>query len=255
MTDSALLELERLTRHPVDLAGFQAKSSQIAAGAKAEVIITNDKNRRPAVVETYSKAVTRREFMTYSATGLLSLLLCGTSYGWLTSSISAKNLSSTITETDFEVDSLMETLRGMQLIANSCDEAILEYSSIYPQRLNDIVQLKSSLEQIQNLYAQLDETGINVADAIQFVFDLLSLIPNAEKYTQPISTMMEVVMKTPETLRLAHGATSNLEHWFCNEQNQGLHNRLFAPAHQIIQELKDNIQPKVSAIRARLAGI
>lgn len=255
MTDCALLELERLTRHPVDLAGFQAKSSEIVTRAKAEVIAQHDSGLRNVVPETYSKPVTRREFITYSATSLLGLLLCGTSYGWLSSNTSAKNLSSTITEADFEADTLMETIIGIQLTANKCDEVILEYSNIYLQRINDIVQLRFSLEQIQSLYAQLDETGINVADAIQFVFDLLSLIPNAEKYAQLISTMMEVIMNTPDTIRLAQNTIANLDSWFSNEPDRGLNTRLFAPAHQIIQEFNDNVQPKVQAIQQRLAGV
>jgi hypothetical protein len=255
MTDGALLELERLTRHPMDLAGFQAKSNDIVVRPDIKIVKHQEKIPDYVTTKVFNSPLTRREFITCSATGLLGLLLCGTGYGWLSSSTSVEELSGKIEEVNSDITGLRDVVEDMENKAEKCDQEILFYLEVYPQTLKCIGELKSSLDKIQGLYSQFDETGMTIADAIQKIFDWISWYPDAEKFAQLISTMLDIVKSTPDIIVSAEKAITDLDNWFSNDSNHSLKDRVFYPTQSLIQDIENKINPKVQSIQANVTGV
>jgi hypothetical protein len=256
VTDCALLELERLTRHPAELEGFQAKNShsitvpQRADASKLEI------SKSSEVPESlFHQPISRREFLSCSLIGLMSLSICGTGSGWLYTHSTAKELKNLISDIDIDTVSLDENIRGIQAASNICNQVLSEYRGIYLQTIQNIAELEMSVIQIRSLCNQLDEMGMNIAEVVQQVLGGLSLIREVEKYAKPLDIMLEIAKNTQNTTSVAENTINNLKLWFSNDQDQGLNNRLFIPIQSLIQSLDEDIKSKVDSIRHKIEDI
>lgn len=254
MTDHALLELERLTRHPVDLVGFEAKTSNLVP-AKAVTIESNEKRSENVIDGVFSEPINRREFLAYPISALLLALSGGLGYGLSKSNASVKDLSSTLEDVDFGVSNLKETIIELEQDIYNCSLVMSEYLDTYQSTLNSIAQLGEHTEMLQGLLSQLDTTGMTLAEMIQKAFDLLGLLPKTENFAGSMSTMMETVRNIPDTISLAKNAIGNLSLWFSNEHDQGISNRLLNPTGLIFHIVENEIKPKVDVIQSRLSGL
>ena len=254
MADTALLELERLTRHPVDLANFQPKMSDVAI-AKAATPVFDDKNADGVIDAAFSTPISRREFIAYSASGLLGLLLCGADYGWSKSNDSVENLSAIVAAVGSDINSLTAIIGGLQATLDACNELTVEFLNAYPQTLYSIARFKENIEKTKSLYSQLDETGMTIAEIIQFVVNIVSFVPDTENYTQPVNAMLDVVKNIPDTVFWAEQALTNLEPWFSDEQDQGINSRLLFPMQSVLHTIDNDIRTKLDSSRTKLIGL
>lgn len=251
MTDLTLLELERLTRHPVDLTGFQPTSSNLITG-KVEPRDSKEVHPVDVVDASFSKPVNRREFLAYSTSGLLALLLVGSGYGWMRSNKTAADISEGMAGIAFDVGSLSGEIAELQKAITECSNVISEFQNLFQQTSYSVSQLKDNLEITRNLYEQLDGMGITLTEIIEFIVNVISLIPNAGKYVQPINTILDVVKKTPETITVAEKAMTDLYVWFSNQQGQGVNNRLLLPALSVFFAINKDVVPTVEGLQNRI---
>lgn len=251
MPDHVLLELERLTRHPMDLSGFQPKSYDVPA-VRLRAVEPHSQNPDNVIGTVFSKPLTRREFMAVSASGLLSFLLLGTGVGWRKSYQTAENFSATITDANSDVTSLRETIGSIQETIRSCREVILQLQNGYPQTIYSIAQLTENIQRTQQLYSQFDETGMTVTEIIEFVVNIVSLVPDTQSYTQPVTALLEAVNNIPEIIFWAERALVNLDFWFSEEQGQGVNNKLLSPIQLIFDTIENNVKIELDSIQGKL---
>lgn len=249
MTVYALLELEKLTRHPASLSGFQPVSNNLVV-TKAKLVQSKDRDSTQVIDGAFSTPINRREFMTYVASGLISLML---GYGWWKSDTNADNLSGTLENVELGVNHLGQTTLELQRVIYSLREEIADFQSMYQPTLDAIVQLNEQINKFYSQYQQLDEIGKAIADLMQLASHYGTLIPEFERYAQPINTMMEMVKEnTPATISAAEEAIAKLNFWFSNQGDQGINNRLLMAIDPVFQIIENEIKTDVEAIRAKL---
>jgi archaellum component FlaC len=253
MSGHALLELERLTRHPVDLAGFQAQTDSLATD-KAQIVETQDRISNQVINSTFSRPVNRREFLAYSASGLLGLMLLGTGYGWSKSNESVDTLMGTMADVEREVAGLADSITGLQNTTAACRQAILEFQTTYPQTTYGFAQLKTNAETVRGLYNQLEGTGMQVTEIVEFLLNLASINADIARFAQPISTMVDVVRNTASLIALIELVLDNLSIWFSDENDRGINRRLLFPAQLIFDTLDNDTTLRLQSLQARLAG-
>jgi hypothetical protein len=249
MNDRALLELERLTRHPGDLTGFQAVPKQLVV-TKPELVQPRNTDSNQVIDGVFSTPINRREFMAYAASGLISLIL---GYGWWKSNTNADNLSGTLDEVGLGINHLGQTTVELQRVIYSLREVMADFQSTYQPTLNAIAQLNQQINKLYGQYQQLDEIGKAIADLMQLASRYATLIPEVERYAQPINTMVEMVKEnTPSTISAAEEAIAKLNFWFSNEGDQGINNRLLMPTDSVFQMIENEIKTDIEAIRTKL---
>jgi len=249
MTAHTLLELERLTRHPAGLSGFQPISNNLVI-TKAELVQSKDSDSNQVIDGVFSTPINRREFMTYVASGLISLML---GYGWRKSDTNADNLSGTLENVELDVNHLRQTILELQRIIYRLHEEIADFQSTYQPTLDAIARLKEQINNLYSQYQELDEIGKAIADLMQLASRYATLIPELERYAQPINTMVEMVKEnTPATISAAEEAIAKLNFWFSNEGNQDINNRLLMPIDSVFQMIENEIKTDIEVIRAKL---
>ena len=105
MNSNGLLELERLTRHPAELTGFQPVSSNPVV-PKKEAVPPKNGQSSDVVEGVVTTPVNRREFLKYGAAGLLGAFLA---YGWWQSDQNADNLSGILENVGRDATTWMRT--------------------------------------------------------------------------------------------------------------------------------------------------
>jgi len=200
MTSCTLLELEGLTRHPASLSGFQSVSNNLVV-TKENLVQSKDNDSNQVIDGVFTTPLNRREFMTYGASGLLGLML---GYGWWKSDTNANNLSGTLENVDLGVNHLGQTILELQRIIYGLRQEISDFQSTYQPTLDAIAQLSEQMSQLQSQYQQLDEIGKAIAGLMQLVSRYATLIPELDRYAQPVNTMAGMVnANIPATISAA----------------------------------------------------
>ena len=115
MTDSTLLEIERLTRYPDQITGFTASGVKGKDIVVIEKPVTHIEPKTKLSAEFLQKPIPRREFLAYSTSGILGLFLLVASYSWVQSEKASSQLESLYNEledTQFDqyVSDLVQTI-------------------------------------------------------------------------------------------------------------------------------------------------
>lgn len=253
MSNHALLELERLTRHPVDLATFQPKSNVLAV-PKLEPPKLEEKNSDNVIDAKFSTPMTRREFLGCLFSSSLGVLAVGTtSYGWWKSNESVEKLSATVQSTNNRVSNLTASMHDLQTRVQACNEVISEYLDSYPLTLYSIAQLKENIEKTKNLYSQLDQTGMTATEIIEFIINILTFVPNTEIYTKPVNALLDAVKNIPNIVFWAEQELTALTLWF--NENGGINNRLLLPIQAVFDSIDNDLKPKIEVIQGELGGL
>jgi hypothetical protein len=252
ISDQALLELEQLTRHPADLAGFQARTSNLNV-AKPHTAEPNTRSSN-VIDAKFSSPMNRREFLAYSVSGVLGMLLLGAGYGWKMSNQSSENLSATINAVDEDVAGLANSLMGLQSTITACRQAILEFQTAYPETTYGFAQLRTQADSMRGLYHQLEGTGMQVTEIVEFLLNLASFNADIARFAEPISTMMDVIKYTPSLIALIDLVLDNLSLWFSDENDRGINRRLLFPAQLVFDTLDNDAMLRLQMLQTRLSG-
>jgi hypothetical protein len=253
MSNHALLELERLTRHPVDLATFQAKSNLLTI-PQANPSKLEDKNFDHVIDAKFSKPMTRREFLGCLLSGSLGMLAVGTTgYGWWKSNESAQNLSAAIQSTNANLSDLAASLDNLQTNVQGCNEVVSEFLNDYPLTLYSLALLRENIEKTQNLYSQLDQTGMTIAEIIEAIVNVMTLVPHTELYTKPVNSLLDAVKNIPEVIFWVEQALATLDPWF--NDNEGINSRLLLPIQIVFDSIDNDLKTRLDVIQSELDGM
>lgn len=249
MTSNSLLELERLTRHPVALTGFQPVSGNPGV-TKTDLVQSKDSGPNDVIEGVATTPISRREFMMYGASGIIGLIL---GYGWWKSDTNVDNLSGTLENVEQDVNHLEQTVFDLQRMIYNLDQEIADFQNTYQPTLDSIAQLNQQVNNLYGQYQQLDEVGKVIADLLQKVSGYALLLPEIERYAQPIKTMMDLVKEnTPAVLSAAGEAIAKLNFWFSNESDQGINDRLLMPTASVFQMIENEVKADMDSIKAEL---
>ncbi len=251
MTCTSLLELERLTRHPVELTGFQSVSaSAIPAVPKTEPVPPRDNEAQQVNEEGWTAPVNRREFMLYGAAGLMGAIL---GYGWWKSDANADQLSGTLANVGQGVSHLEQNVLELQRMISTLDQEIAGFQNYYQPTLDTVAHLRYQVDVLNNQYQQLDAIGKAIADLLDKISMYAALFPEINQYAQQVNTMVGMVKDNIPAILLAAGeALDKLNTWFSNEGNQGINNRLLKPTASVFQMIGNEIRTGLNSINAEL---
>ena len=244
MTDLALLELERLTRHPVNLTGFQPKTNEVIA-TKASPVEVHKDNSEEVIDAVFTQPLSRREFLVYIVLGLIS---GGTTYGWIKRDQTADSLSATLGDVNLDINGLTEKIRVVEDIILTSNANIKEFQNSYQQTVYSLAQFKDGLNKTKNLYEQFGQVGRTITELIQFILN--SYIP--EKFVQPVNVVLDLLTNISDTINLADYVLANLNLWFSEEPSQGIDNKVLSPAQLVFNTLDNDIKASLINIQARI---
>jgi uncharacterized protein YoxC len=249
MPSNSLLELERLTRHPVELTGFQSVSSNPAV-PKTELVQSKGSESPEVIDGVVTTPISRREFMMYGLSGAIGLLL---GIGWWKSDTNADHLAGTLESVGQDVTHMEQNILELQRMISTLGQEVESFEDTYQPTLEAIAYLNQQVNNLSSQYQQLDQVGEAIANLLQEVSLYAALIPQVERYAQPINTMVDMVKEnTPAVISAATAAIARLSFWFSNEGGQGVNNRLLMPTAAVFQMIDNEIKTDMDGIQAQL---
>ena len=246
--DAVLLEIERLTRNPETLTGFVPHTKEVTP---------SDTESEIEIVEP--QALTRRNFMQYSTSGVLGVFLLIAGYGWASKGREAsdfedlhESMVSRLRTIDSQVAVLESTVKRTENEAEECETALSAYRASYLAIEQSLLQAAARTTRMRELCDSLTElssannpeffkTLLGVWDSISGILQMTLGMQEGKQYSEALRRMIDISEQTPGMVSAVETALLNLDAWFSIRSSEGIDEALFDELHSFIQAVSDDI--------------
>ena len=270
LSDEALMELERLTQHPEKLNSFVPVETATAAAASQDRTLedTARRPRRQAASPNSFLQLSRREVILAGVAGLFLLTSAGEG-GFVAGSAAIEPVKTQLEQFEQmkQVD-LEEQVTGMldqwqnslgdmasacQTAVNekrSLEQVVVSFQTLFVETVESLLALEAVTGQLRAIQDSLDETGLSKPEGIQtgasLIESFIKEVPLVQQLLQVVKLTSEMMVKTPDAVKKAEEALSELRSWFSDEE--GIDKML-------LQKLRDPLFTQVDALNVKAQQI